>query len=64
MTRNFRFRRRRKAQRMYSDAYEWVMSSDHSHPFTFANVCEVLKLSPAAVRLGMLATDEVLTRVA
>lgn len=51
---NFRFRPRRRAQRIYWDAYQWVMSNDRSHPFSFVNICEVLKLSPQALRSGML----------
>ena len=51
---NFRFRPRRRAQRIYLDAYQWVTSDDRSHPFSFVNLCEALKLSPAALRAGML----------
>lgn len=51
---NFRFRPRRKAQRIYLDAYQWVMSNERSHPFSFVNICEALKLSPAALRAGMI----------
>jgi hypothetical protein len=37
---NFRFRSRRKAQRIYLDAYRWVASDDRSYHFSFVNVCE------------------------
>ena len=62
---NFRFRPRRKAQRMYLDAYQWVMSNDRSHPFSFVNICEALKLSPEALRSGMVSRNfEDLTQAA
>ena len=50
----FRFRRQREAQRMYWEAHQWVMSDDRSHPFTFVNICEALKLSPDVLRSGLL----------
>jgi hypothetical protein len=61
----FRFRRRREAQRMYWEAHQWVMSDDRSHPFTFVNICEALKLSPDVLRSGLLGTDQdLVTRAA
>jgi hypothetical protein len=54
----FRFRRRREAQRMYWEAHEWVMSDSRSHPFTFVNICEALKLSPDVLRSGLMGTDQ------
>ena len=51
---NFRYRPRRKAQRIYWDAYRWVTSDDRSYAFSFVNICEALKLSPEALRSGML----------
>jgi hypothetical protein len=35
---------------LYHDAYRWVMSDDCSWPFSFLNVCQLLHLSPEAVR--------------
>ena len=35
---------------LYLDAYRWLMSDDCSWPFSFLNVCQVLHLSPEAVR--------------
>jgi len=43
-----------RAQRTYAEAYRWVMSNDRSHAFTFVNVCEALRLSPVALRAGMI----------
>jgi hypothetical protein len=34
---------------LYLDAYSWLASGDTSWPFSFLNVCELLKLSPKIV---------------
>jgi len=34
---------------LYVDAYSWLASGDTSWPFSFLNVCELLKLSPEIV---------------
>ena len=39
----------------YLDAYRWVISDDHSWPFSFLNVCQVLDLIPETVREEVLA---------
>jgi len=38
----------------YLDAYRWVMSDDCSWPFSFLNVCQLLKLSPEILRQDLL----------
>ena len=38
----------------YLDAYRWVISDDHSWPFSFLNVCQALNLAPETVREEML----------
>ena len=38
----------------YLDAYRWVMSDDSSWPFSFLNVCQLLKLAPETVREDVL----------
>ena len=38
----------------YLDAYRWVTSDDHSWPFSFLNVCQVLDLTPETVRQEVL----------
>jgi hypothetical protein len=43
-----------RAQRTYAEAYRWVMSNDRSHAFSFVNICEALRLSPVALRAGMV----------
>lgn len=39
---------------LYRDAYRWVISGDCSWPFSFLNVCQVLKLAPETVRQDLL----------
>ena len=40
---------------LYHDAYRWVISGDCSWPFSFLNVCQLLKLAPDVVRLELSA---------
>jgi hypothetical protein len=40
---------------LYLDAYRWLMSDDHSWPFSFQNVCQLLNLSPEKVREELIA---------
>lgn len=49
-----RYARRGPRQRIYVRAYEWLTSEDREWPFSFVNLCDVLKLSPAAVREHLL----------
>ena len=39
---------------LYLDAYRWLTSDDSSWPFSFLNVCQLLDLSPEAVRQEQL----------
>src|SRR5438270_6319821 len=39
---------------MYADAYSWVTSTDVSWPYSFHNVCQVLRLSPQSLRAELL----------
>jgi hypothetical protein len=50
----YRFARRRKQQRLYMQAYRWMASDDRSWPYSFVNLCEVLKLSPECLREELL----------
>ena len=60
--RRFRGARCRAAQRLYLDAYNWVCSLDRSYWFSFINVCEVLGLSPPAVRARFLGEQSTARR--
>jgi len=39
---------------LYLDAYQWVISDDCSWPFSFLNVCQLLKLAPEILRQDLL----------
>ncbi|MFN8643420.1 MAG: hypothetical protein U0802_17815 [Candidatus Binatia bacterium] len=58
----FRFATRRRQQRLYWEAYEWVASSDRRWPYSFVNLCELLALNPVAVRQQLLGAMAPLAR--
>jgi hypothetical protein len=39
---------------LYHDAYSWVISDDCSWPFSFLNVCQLLRLAPEIQRQDLL----------
>ena len=39
---------------LYLDAYTWLASGDTSWPFSFLNVCQILRLAPEIVREELL----------
>jgi hypothetical protein len=50
----YRFAKRRRQQRLYWQAYEWVTSDDRSWPFSFVNLCEAIGLTVEPVRKQLL----------
>jgi hypothetical protein len=52
--RRFRTAEDRVGREIYADAYSWIGSDDLWWPYSFRNVCEVLGLSPEAVRTRLL----------
>jgi hypothetical protein len=50
----YRFAPRRRQQRLYWEAYQWVTSDDRSWPFSFANLCDWLNLTVEPVRKQLL----------
>lgn len=50
----FRFAIRRRQQRLYWEAYQWVVSDDRSWPYSFANLCDAVNLTPESVRRQLL----------
>jgi len=50
----YRFAPRRRQQRLYWEAYEWVTADDHSWPFSFLNLCDTIGLTPGPVRQRLL----------
>jgi hypothetical protein len=41
-------------QELYHDARRWVLSNDRSWPFSFLNVCHLLKLAPEILRQNLM----------
>lgn len=52
--RKFRFADRRRQQRLYMEAYRWVMSNDREWPFSFVCLCDQLNLEVEPMRRGLL----------
>jgi hypothetical protein len=52
--RKFRFADRRRQQRLYMEAYRWVMSNDGSWPYAFVCLCDQLGLEVEPMRRGLL----------
>jgi hypothetical protein len=61
--RNYRYARRRRRQRLYWQAYDWVASENRDWPFAFVNICEFLQLSPAALRERLLQPSGISERL-
>lgn len=40
---------------LYNDAYRWVTSTNREWPFSFVNLCDLLGLSPTAIRGEVLS---------
>ena len=49
-----RFATRRRQQRLYWEAYDWVMSDSRSWPFSFVNLCDQLGLAVEPVRARLV----------
>ena len=49
-----RFAKRRRQQRLYWEAYEWITSDDRSWPYSFANLCDMVGLTVEPVRKQLL----------
>jgi hypothetical protein len=50
----YRFAQRRRQQRLYWEAYQWVTSDDRSWPYSFANLCDTVGLTVEPVRQQLL----------
>ena len=51
----YRFAPRRRQQRLYWEAYDWVTSDNRSWPYSFVNLCDTIDLTPEPVRKQLLA---------
>lgn len=38
---------------LYTDAHDWIASDDRQWPFSFENVCGILKIEPEYLRNGL-----------
>lgn len=43
-----------RRRRAFREAYVWVKSDERRWPFSFLNVCDMLELSPGALRTKLL----------
>jgi hypothetical protein len=43
----------RHGQRVFSEAEEWIRSTDSSWPFAFENICHALDIEPEFLRRGL-----------
>lgn len=50
----YRFAKRRRQQRLYWEAYQWVTSDDRQWGFSFSNLCDSLNLAIEPVRKQLL----------
>ncbi len=55
----FRYAPRRKKQRLYREAYQWVASNDRSWPYSFVNLCDMLSVSVQYLRRELLRLDPI-----
>jgi len=51
----FRFAPRRRQQRLFWEAYDWVASENREWPYAFANLCDGLGLDVDATRQNLLS---------
>jgi hypothetical protein len=50
----YRFAARRRQQRFYWEAYDWVASDDRTWAYSFENLCDAVGLTPEPVRQRLL----------
>ena len=55
--RHYRSARYSWARRTYFDARRYIFSDNRSYPFSFLNVCDVLRISSSALRAHMREID-------
>jgi len=46
-----------RRKRAFRDAYVWVKSNERQWPFSFLNVCDMLDLSPQALRAKLFTNN-------
>ena len=50
----YRFAQRRRQQRLYWEAYQWITVDDRAWPFSFVNLCDAIGLTVEPVRKRLL----------
>ena len=50
----YRFARRRRGQRLYWEAYDWIASDDREWPYSFVNLCEAAGIPVELTRQQVL----------
>ncbi len=53
-----RFARDQRQRQLFEDARAWIVSEDLAWPFSFENICMILKIDPGYVRRGLMAWEE------
>ena len=53
-----RFARDQRQRQLFEDARAWIASEDRDWPFSFENICMILKIDPGYVREGLMAWEE------
>jgi hypothetical protein len=49
----YRFAMDPNGRELYTDAHDWIASDDRQWPFSFENVCDILKINPEYLRTGL-----------
>jgi len=44
----------RRCRALFGDAEAWINSKDSRWPFSFEHICEMLRLSPSYLRMGLM----------
>lgn len=53
----YRFAKRRRQQRLYMEAYRWVVSTDRQWPYAFENIAEMLNVHPDRLREKLIGNS-------
>jgi hypothetical protein len=49
----YRFALDPNGRELYTEAFDWIASSDRQWPFSFENVCDILRIHPEYLRNGL-----------
>ena len=50
-----------KSERLFLEAQEWILERGSDCPFSFENICDVLRLDPNYIRCGLLRKQQLLS---